>query len=129
MGRATPGVKAGRGVQPGCRAARGIDSVFALCSLFCMTGGKRRFPRPWTVQRIEAGFRVVDANGVALCYCYGRAEIFTLNPGTNLQPDEAWRLARGFARLPELLERVGELAPVPPAKPSGDSWGAKIRRR
>jgi len=30
--------------------------------------GMRRFPAPWTVEAIDAGFKVIDANGQALAY-------------------------------------------------------------
>ena len=32
----------------------------------------RRFPPPWTVEEIPGGFKVIDANGQSLAYCYGR---------------------------------------------------------
>jgi hypothetical protein len=32
----------------------------------------RRFPAPWTVEAIDAGFKVKDANGQSLAYVYGR---------------------------------------------------------
>ena len=32
----------------------------------------RRFPPPWTVQRLPGGFKVTDANGQSLAYFYAR---------------------------------------------------------
>jgi hypothetical protein len=32
----------------------------------------RRLPAPWTAERIEGGFKVVDANGQSLAYVYCR---------------------------------------------------------
>ena len=34
----------------------------------------RRFPPPWTVERIAGGFKVLDANMQALAYLYGHAD-------------------------------------------------------
>jgi hypothetical protein len=33
----------------------------------------RRFPAPWTVEALDGGFKVVDANGQTLAYAYGHA--------------------------------------------------------
>jgi len=35
----------------------------------------RRFPAPWTVEAIDAGFKVVDANKQAIAYVYGHANL------------------------------------------------------
>ena len=56
----------------------------------------RRFPPPWTVERLPGGFKVIDANGQSLAYFYA-ARVLT--------SDEARRLASNFAKLPELLGR------------------------
>jgi len=32
----------------------------------------RRFPAPWTVEKIPGGFTVIDANGQSLAYVYSR---------------------------------------------------------
>ena len=32
----------------------------------------RRFPAPWTVERIPGGLMVIDANGQSLAYVYSR---------------------------------------------------------
>jgi hypothetical protein len=31
----------------------------------------RPFPPPWTVEALDGGFKVVDANGQSLAYVYG----------------------------------------------------------
>ena len=48
----------------------------------------RRFPEPWTVKHIDAGFKVIDANGQSFAYVYGYAD-----------PRDA-----GFANAPTLDE-------------------------
>jgi hypothetical protein len=32
----------------------------------------RRFPPPWSVEQRPGGYKVLDANGQALAYVYGR---------------------------------------------------------
>jgi len=32
---------------------------------------QRRFPRPWRFEPIPGGYRVIDANGLALAHVYG----------------------------------------------------------
>jgi hypothetical protein len=32
----------------------------------------RRFPAPWTVEKIPGGFKVFDANGQSLAFIYSR---------------------------------------------------------
>jgi hypothetical protein len=34
----------------------------------------RRFPRPWTVEAIDGGFKVGDANKQAVAYVYGHPD-------------------------------------------------------
>ena len=34
----------------------------------------RRFPPPWTVEALESGFKIVDANKQAIAYVYGHAD-------------------------------------------------------
>ena len=33
----------------------------------------RRFPPPWTIERLPGGFKVIDASGQSLAYFYARA--------------------------------------------------------
>ena len=79
----------------------------------------RRFPPPWTIERLPGGFKFVDANGQSLAYFYARdndhasiAKVLTM--------DEARRMAGNFAKLPELLwpRRL---------EPSGGSISARRR--
>ena len=32
----------------------------------------RRFPPPWTIERLPGGFKVIDASGQSLAYFYAR---------------------------------------------------------
>ena len=67
----------------------------------------RRFPVPWKVAEIEGGFRVVDANGIAVAYVYCRDDLAASSGGSRwLTTDEARRIAAGIARLPELRQKV-----------------------
>ena len=50
----------------------------------------RRFPPPWTAERIPAGYVVKDATGQALAYVYGSAE-----PQLRL-PDRSGRAPRSL---------------------------------
>jgi hypothetical protein len=61
----------------------------------------RRFPPPWTVEKIPGGFKVLDAEGQSLAYVYGVADDPTI--GKTLTLDEARRIASNIANLPELL--------------------------
>ena len=61
----------------------------------------RRFPTPWTVEAIHAGFKVVDANGQALAYVYGYAG--GRAAAKELTLDEARRVGANIAKLPKLL--------------------------
>jgi hypothetical protein len=65
----------------------------------------RRFPPPWTIEELEAGFKVVDSNGQTLAYIYGHADPRGAAIAKALTLDEARRIASNFAKLPELLTR------------------------
>jgi hypothetical protein len=65
----------------------------------------RRYPPPWTVQRLPGGFKVVDASGQSLAYFYARENDHDSHIAGVLTMDEARRLASNFAKLPELLSR------------------------
>jgi len=61
----------------------------------------RRFPPPWTVERIEGGYKVLDAQGQSLAYVYGTASDPSV--GKLLTLEEARRIASNIAKLPKLL--------------------------
>ena len=68
---------------------------------------KRRFPPPWTVKQSGPhAFIVEDANGVRLAAIYCRDDLHKqrwANYTEHLTSDEARRIAKGIARLPEFL--------------------------
>ena len=65
----------------------------------------RRFPPPWTVEAIEAGFKVVDGNKQSIAYVYGHADPRDAGIANSLSLDEARRIAANIAKLPTLLPR------------------------
>jgi hypothetical protein len=65
----------------------------------------RRFPAPWTVEKIPGGFKVCDSNGQSLAYVYSRENPNDANIAKVLTLDEARRIAANIAKLPALLPR------------------------
>ena len=63
----------------------------------------RRFPAPWTVEALDAGYKIVDANGQALAYVYGLDDLRDARTAKSLTRDEARRIASNIAKLPSLL--------------------------
>ena len=63
----------------------------------------RRFPAPWTVEVLDGGFKIVDANGQSLAYVYGHANPHDAQIAKSLTLDEARRIANNIAKLPNLL--------------------------
>jgi hypothetical protein len=49
----------------------------------------RRFPAPWTVEKIPGGLKVVDANGQSLAYVYSRENESDARTAKVLTLDEA----------------------------------------
>jgi hypothetical protein len=68
----------------------------------------RRFPPPWTVEALDGGFKVLDANGQTLAYVYGHADQRDAGIAKALTLDEARRIASNIAKLPALLGKVSE---------------------
>ena len=64
----------------------------------------RKMPAPWKVEQIPGGYRVDDAEGKAVAYCYGLDPRELPAAGhLRLTRDEARRVASNSAKLPELL--------------------------
>lgn len=69
---------------------------------------QRRFPPPWRAEPTEHGYVVRDANGLILANIYSRDDIHEAGwsfAAKHLTVDEARRIAKGIARLPEFLSR------------------------
>jgi hypothetical protein len=64
----------------------------------------RRFPPPWTAEEIAGGYVVRDANGQSLAYVYSRNNENDAATAKVLTKDEARRIARNIAKLPQLLK-------------------------
>ena len=63
----------------------------------------RCFPAPWTVEPLDGGFKVVDANGQTLAYVYGHADQRDAAIAKGLTLDQAMRIASNITKLPSLL--------------------------
>jgi len=59
----------------------------------------RRFPPPWTVEKIPGGFKVCDANGQSLAYVYSRETKDAADIAKVLTEDEARRIAANIELL------------------------------
>lgn len=63
---------------------------------------RERYPPPWEIEKIPAGFRVRAANGVALLYIYAPDEATRKAiGGTGLSHAEALAIAKAIVRLAE----------------------------
>ena len=60
-------------------------------------------PPPWTVEALDGGFKVVDANKQSIAYVYGHADKRDADTAKGLTLDEARRIASNIAKLPTLL--------------------------
>jgi hypothetical protein len=65
----------------------------------------RRFPPPWTIEPLDAGYKVVDSNGQTLAYVNGHADPRDAQVAKSLTLDEARRIASNIAKLPMLLSQ------------------------
>jgi hypothetical protein len=59
---------------------------------------QRRFPHPWRFEPIPGGYRVIDANGLALAHVYGQPPDAIAVSHKRLTDDEAEKLARLIVR-------------------------------
>jgi hypothetical protein len=72
-------------------------------------GETRRFPEPWVVQGNDSAFWIEDAAGNKFGYTYFREGNVPIGTGSNyLTRDEARRIVRNIAKLPELLKRSSD---------------------
>ena len=63
----------------------------------------RRFPPSWTIEPLDAGYKVLDANGQVLAYVYGLDDTRDARIAKSLTRDEARRIASNISKLPTLL--------------------------
>ena len=64
-------------------------------------------PPPWTVEPLDAGYKVVDANGQVLAYVYGLDDYRDARIAKSLTLDEARRIASNIAKLPSPVSWPG----------------------
>jgi hypothetical protein len=87
----------------------------------------RRFPAPWTVEQVSKdGFYVRDANGVRVASVYCRDDLHSqkwADYNSHLTSDEARRIAKAIARLPELLKVYPAFVPR-----YGEQWRGRYWR-
>jgi hypothetical protein len=63
----------------------------------------RRFPPPWRVEKTEHGYVVQDSNGITLAHIYCRKDSQWGEYAKHLTSDEARRIAKAIARIPEFI--------------------------
>ena len=69
----------------------------------------RRFPAPWTVEKIPGGFKVLDANGQALAYCNSRETERDAQIAKVLTEDEAKAHSGEYRQATDAVRRAEEL--------------------
>jgi len=52
----------------------------------------RRFTKPWSVEQMPTGYRVIDSNGIVLAHVYGQPDGAIAASDTRLTNDEARRI-------------------------------------
>jgi hypothetical protein len=85
----------------------------------------RRFPKPWTVEPMPSGYRIIDGNGIVLAYVYGQPDGAIAVSEARLTDDEARRISRLISRLLELEgpQQGGEPSQAAAVAPqAGDDW-------
>src|SRR5262245_53389612 len=95
-----------------CRSERGQGGLLTSPALSRMDRERRHSlssqpcpaPLPSRVEPIPGGYRVIDANGVALSHVYGQPPDAVAFSDMRLTDDEARRISKRIARLPELVE-------------------------
>jgi hypothetical protein len=68
----------------------------------------RRFPAPWVMEEDGDCFRVRDASGFSVCCVFHREDLHARRyqyAGQYMSREEARRIAKAIARLPDLLRR------------------------
>jgi hypothetical protein len=77
----------------------------SVCSYFVLMESSRRFKPPWTLVRENSECYVArDANGVTLAWLYCRDDAQRYSFGVSkLSSDEARRIGKAIARIPEFL--------------------------
>jgi len=67
---------------------------------------QRKFPPPWSVEKIAGGLKICDANDQSLAYVYSRENASDAHMANVLTEDEAHRIASNIAKLPTLLGKT-----------------------
>ena len=75
----------------------------ATACLVRVINSSSAFPSPWTVEALDGGFKIVDANGQTLADVYGHADSRDAEIAKSLTLYEARRIASNIANLPDLL--------------------------
>jgi hypothetical protein len=68
----------------------------------------KRFPPPWTVEKIPGGFKLLDPNGQSLAYVYSRDKPDDAHMARVLTEDEARRITSNIAKPPTLLGKASQ---------------------
>jgi hypothetical protein len=88
----------------GSSAAHSVQRISSLkCSVTWFP-----YPAPWTIEALDGGFKVVDANKQSLAYVYGHADVRDAEIAKGLTLDEARRIASNIAKLPSLLGKENQ---------------------